>query len=253
MGQPRKVFRIEETESLRTEGSRAGGVRPEGMRTESLRTVPQSDRVTPYAPTAFTPEVMQNVAHELTTLRAMLTTSMSRLNEGPLADAEAKLDLLVAEINNKRAAARGAGEADPAPPRLTQELAAAVQECERATQRILAAAEDIDRNATDLSAVTETDAARGLSREIRAGVVAILEACNFQDVAEQRIGKVMKMLDGMERRIGDALLPQRSPVRAPATRGPKLENEPGHLSQRDIDALFANGDALFAGRPASKA
>jgi chemotaxis protein CheZ len=228
MGQPRKVFRIEET--------------------EGLRRMPPSDNA---ARADFTPEVMQDVAHELTTLRAMLASSKSRLNEGPLATAEAKLDLLVAEINSKRAALMG--EPEPAPPRLTQELAAAVEECERATQRILAAAQDIDRNATDLSAVTEGAAARGLTRDIRGGVIAILEACNFQDVAEQRIAKVMKMLDGMEKKIGDALLPQRSPLRAPAAHGPKLENEPGHLSQRDIDALFANGDALFAERPAAKA
>ncbi len=65
---------------------------------------------------------------------------------------------------------------------------------EEATQQILAAAEAIDQAATALSKVTSPDQQKQLSEDIQERVVAIFEACNFQDLTGQRIGKVMNTM-----------------------------------------------------------
>ena len=133
------------------------------------------------------------------------------------------------------------------------ELGAVVGGTEEATQQILEAAESIDNAATALSRVTSPDQQKLLSEEIQERVVSIFEACNFQDLTGQRIKKVMTTMKFIENHITimmdiwggvDAIK-----AHAPAivdTRegddrllnGPKLEDDVGHASQDDIDALF---------------
>jgi chemotaxis protein CheZ len=83
--------------------------------------------------------------------------------------------------------------------------------------------------------------------------VRIFEACNFQDLTGQRISKVLETLQFVEDSVGrmmeiwggrevvkgyaGAILTERSDKKLVS--GPKLDGEPGHASQQEIDALFA--------------
>src|SRR5665213_799710 len=137
--------------------------------------------------------------------------------------------------------------------RVNGELGAVVGGTEEATQQILEAAESIDQAATALAKVNSPDQQKLLSEEIQERVVSIFEACNFQNLTGQRIKKVMTTMKFIENHITvmmdiwggvDAIK-----AHAPAivdTRegddkllnGPKLDDDPGHASQDDIDALF---------------
>jgi len=132
------------------------------------------------------------------------------------------------------------------------ELGAVVGGTEEATQQILEAAESIDQAATALSKVTSPDQQKLLSEEIQERVVSIFEACNFQDLTGQRISKVMATMKFIEDHITvmmdiwggvDAIKAHAPPAvdtregDARLLNGPRLENDAGHASQDDIDAL----------------
>jgi len=132
-----------------------------------------------------------------------------------------------------------------------RQLDAVVSGTERATQQILEAAEGIDDAANTLSAALKSEAERALSTDIRDQVVRIFEACNFQDVTGQRISKVLATLKFVEDSVsrmmeiwggrevvkGYAMPPERQNRKL--VNGPKLDGEPGHASQQEIDAMFA--------------
>jgi len=133
------------------------------------------------------------------------------------------------------------------------ELGAVVGGTEEATQQILEAAEAIDNAATALSKVTSPDQQKLLSEEIQERVVSIFEACNFQDLTGQRINKVMTTMKFIENHItvmmdiwgGVDAIKAHAPAivdtregDARLLNGPKLEDDIGHASQDDIDALF---------------
>jgi chemotaxis protein CheZ len=133
------------------------------------------------------------------------------------------------------------------------ELGAVVGGTEEATQQILEAAESIDQAATALTKVNSPDQQKLLSEEIQERVVSIFEACNFQDLTGQRIKKVMNTMKFIENHITvmmdiwggvDAIKAHAPPTvdlregDARLLNGPKLENDVGHASQDDIDALF---------------
>jgi chemotaxis protein CheZ len=133
------------------------------------------------------------------------------------------------------------------------ELGAVVGGTEEATQQILAAAEAIDNASTALGKVTSADQHKQLLDDIQDSVVAIFEACNFQDLTGQRISKVMATMKFIENHITemmdiwggvDAIRAHAPPIvdeREGDDRllnGPKLDGDVGHASQDDIDALF---------------
>jgi chemotaxis protein CheZ len=133
------------------------------------------------------------------------------------------------------------------------ELGAVVGGTEEATQQILEAAEAIDQAATALSRVNSPDQQKLLSEDIQERVVSIFEACNFQDLTGQRISKVMTTMKFIENHITammdiwggvDAIRAHAPAIvdtregDARLLNGPKLENDVGHASQDDIDALF---------------
>jgi chemotaxis protein CheZ len=143
----------------------------------------------------------------------------------------------------------------PPPARMTRELDAVVESAERATQQILGAAEDIEDAANTLSASLKRQQEQALALDIQDNVLRIFEACNFQDLTGQRIAKVMTTLKFVEERIAhmieiwggiDAF---RTYAAAAATdlnggamlHGPKLDGDDGHVSQDDVDAIFAAG------------
>ena len=138
--------------------------------------------------------------------------------------------------------------------RVRQELDAVIDGAEHAIQTILAATEEIDEAANTLSAVLRHEPNQALAQDIREHVVRIFEACNFHDLAGQRINKVLSTLTFIEDRIArmmeiwggiDAFREHAAVARAeriqaaaPLVNGPKLEGDVGHASQADIDAMF---------------
>lgn len=142
---------------------------------------------------------------------------------------------------NERRMSRAAGE-----------LGAAVEGMETATQKILASAEAIDECARALASALTDDYHHGLAQDVQDHVVRVYEACNFQDLAGQRIGKVIATLMMVEEHL--AAMIERYHVSSEAGRpaaethrayggdlinGPRLDGDTGHVSQKDIDAMFA--------------
>jgi chemotaxis protein CheZ len=229
MAEPRKIFRIEQTAAARLKPSveaAHGGLQHA--------------------------EIME----ELRSLRAVLSASALAL---PLPDGVAgatsrlscELNLIAGAIRgNGKAAGDAAAPADHAGtpnktmPRVAHELNAVVEGTERATQKILAAAEEIDAAANNLSAALDGRIEQGLAQDIQDHVIKIFEACNFQDLIGQRVAKVLATLNFVEDHIGRVLaeLKNASASRqrhgAGALHGPRLDGDPGHASQDDVDAMF---------------
>jgi chemotaxis protein CheZ len=234
MAEPRKVFRIEQTTAARLE---------------------------PSGETAEAGPHHAEIVRELRELRAALAASAPLL----AADAGAPRDAsrLSSQLNLIAGAIRGgnaakAGEADAAAgssssatapkamPRIAHELNAVVQGSERATQRILAAAEEIDVTANNLSAALDGRIEQGLAQDIQDLVIQIFEACNFQDLIGQRVAKVLATIDFVEdhiARVLDEIKTASASARrcgANALHGPRLEGDAGHASQDEVDAMFGN-------------
>lgn len=138
---------------------------------------------------------------------------------------------------------------------VTRQLDAVADGAERATQRILDAAEDIEDAADTLVACLKRERERALAHDIQNHAVRIFEACNFQDLSGQRINKVIATLKFVEERIARmmaiwggmeafkdytaAAIGEHAGA-AVTLHGPKLEGDPGHATQKDVDELFAS-------------
>lgn len=130
--------------------------------------------------------------------------------------------------------------------RAAGELGSAVEAMEKATHQILQSAEVIEDCAKALASARKSDYEGGLTQDIQDHLVRIYEACNFQDLAGQRIGKVIGTLALVEQRVaglverggGVSYAPAAEPQRG-LLNGPKLDGDTGHASQRDVDALFS--------------
>jgi chemotaxis protein CheZ len=138
--------------------------------------------------------------------------------------------------------------------RVVRELDAVAGGTERATQQILAAAEEIDEAANNLSALLKHGQEQALAHDIRDQVIRIFEACNFQDLTGQRITTVMATLKFVEDHVTrmmeiwggiDAFrdyapAPVSERARETVTvNGPKLDGDTGHATQAEIDAMFS--------------
>lgn len=130
------------------------------------------------------------------------------------------------------------------------ELSAAIAAMRGATDTILGTAEAADDNARTLAASLNDDFKRGLAQDIQEQIVKIYEACNFQDIAGQHIGKVIGMLAAVEDQLEVILArcdgvhaitePLRTPVKGNGLlNGPRLAGDAGHATQSDIDRMFA--------------
>jgi len=149
------------------------------------------------------------------------------------------LVLLVGDRTDRRMA-RAAGE-----------LGAAIETMEKATKTILDATEAIDDSTRSLGLSLKQDYDRGLAQDVQEHAVKIYEACNFQDLAGQRIAKVIAILNTIEEQIAVVLercnrmaTPTATAAKKPAAgnglvNGPRLDGDAGHADQRDIDVMFA--------------
>jgi chemotaxis protein CheZ len=214
MGEPRKVFRIEEIAT--------------GQRTA------RADETTAAPGCA---EILQ----ELRALRALIAPSPQSVANGSQRVAIERLTSALALGAERSCCAphRTLWTSGRAPmTRIAHELEAVSKGSEVATQKILAAVEDIDQAADNLAAALKDGIDRGLAQDIRDRVVQIFEACNFQDLTSQRVTKVMTALKEIEAEIASALAAIAPRDAAPAVQGPRLESDHSHASQRDIDIQF---------------
>jgi len=137
-------------------------------------------------------------------------------------------------------------------PSAAVELDAIVSATESATNSIMEAAEKIEGVASDLN--------NELSDQLRDATTSIYEACSFQDITGQRVGKVVTALQNIESKIDDLIgafgeeseedreerrqrreeererLRQEAVAGGDLREGPQLPEEA--VSQDDIDALF---------------
>ena len=139
-------------------------------------------------------------------------------------------------------------------PTANDELDAVVEHTASATNEILDACEALERLAPTLSGEA--------ADTVGAAVTRIYEACSFQDITGQRIGKVVTALKAIETRVqqvtarfGHAPAAVPAPASAPPggggwtnakTEGERLANGPqlpaAASSQAEIDALLASFD-----------
>jgi chemotaxis protein CheZ len=138
--------------------------------------------------------------------------------------------------------------------RAADELDAVVESTERATTTLLSVVEDVEARASMLRSMQLTADARPHVDAILDQVIRAYEACNFQDLTGQRISKIVQVMKFIEEHLDrviaawSALDSFRDLVASGATpaddgeqgllNGPKLPDDPGHVDQTDIDALF---------------
>ena len=198
--------------------------------------------------------VTTDIARETADAHALLETYRAQIEQ--CAKLKVELDLIHDAINRTKreiATLHGNSFDGQEMAKVNGELGAVVGGTEQATQQILEAVEAIDQAATALSKNISPDQQKLLSEEIQERVVAIFEACNFQDLTGQRISKVMSTMKFIEQHINammdiwggvDAIKAHAPPIvdtregDAKLLNGPKLDGDDGHASQNDIDALF---------------
>jgi|SRR5258705_6564793 chemotaxis protein CheZ len=235
----RKVFRIEQASPVNVTAGMLDGAR-------------------------ISPDDRKEILSELKVLQDLLerrrhvrSTAAECCSNDELRRLKSETDAIHIALNNTKQeiAALHANAFGPPPARMTRELDAVVASAERATQQILGAAEDIEDAANTLSASLKREQEQSLALDIQDNVLRIFEACNFQDLTGQRIAKVLTTLKFVEERIEqmieiwggiDAFKAYAAAAAAEADHstvlhGPKLDGDDGHVSQDDVDAIFAMG------------
>jgi chemotaxis protein CheZ len=128
--------------------------------------------------------------------------------------------------------------------RAAAELGAAVESMEKAAQAVLAAAESIDDGMRAMSCAHLPGAGCELAPEMQERIAQIYEACNFQDLAGQRIGKVIDLLGHLEQQLAHVATGDVHETAAIEKRdgglinGPRLDGASGHVDQRSVDLMF---------------
>jgi chemotaxis protein CheZ len=196
----------------------------------------------------------KHVLQEVANARALLETYRAQIEQCEKLKVE--LDLIQDAINRTKreiAVLHGKSFDGEEMAKVNGELGAVVGGTEQATQQILEATEAIDQAATALAKVTSLDQQQRLAEDIQERIISIFEACNFQDLTGQRISKVMNTMRFIENHINvmmdiwggvDAIKAHAPAIidkregDAKLLNGPKLDGDPGHASQDDIDALF---------------
>jgi chemotaxis protein CheZ len=233
MAAPRKIFRIEQTAAMRLEENVEAS--QAGLRHDEIMRELKALRAALPATAPRRPHRNGGVDH------TEVTRLASELNL--IADAiKGNGDDNGAPVDGDAARSRTAAAAPTA--RVGHELSAVVNGTERATQKILAAAEEIDSAANTLSAALKGKIEQNLAHDIQDLVIEIFEACNFQDLIGQRVAKVLGTLRFVEDHIVRVLDEIKNPAAAArhdgeqTLHGPRLDSDDGHASQDDIDALF---------------
>ena len=184
--------------------------------------------------------VLATMAGDLTAKEAVLLAELEGLGR---TIARAKAEIAALKVEDIR---------DAHIPSATDELDAIVEHTAHATNEILDCCETLEQLQTDLSGEA--------ADKLQGAVTRIYEACSFQDITGQRIGKVVTALKAIEGRIESVVAAASgmpgpnaapAPAAAPAqdnkrTEGEKLANGPqlpgAGVSQSEIDRLLASFD-----------
>ncbi len=224
MAAPRKVFRIEETPAARIA---AAGAPPSKRHDETTQA-----------------EILQELAALRSAFAAPLAPS-AKISGAATGRLTSELNLIAGRLAGSPADNGDETKTAAVPlTRVANELLAVTAGTEQATQKILAAAEEIDQLANNLSAALKGKIEQDLAQDIQDLVVSIFEACNFQDLIGQRVSKVMTTLKFIEDHITRVLDEIKNMSARPAgeaeqyLHGPRLDEDSGHASQTDIDAIF---------------
>jgi len=258
MAVQRKRFRIEEAfgvdmPATEVVGGEIGPTHHEIM--AELRAIrAQMSNAAAMVNSAATAAVEGSLVHETAEASALIETYRAQIEQCEKLKVE--LDLIhdaISRTKREIAVLHGKSFNGEEMAKVNGELGAVVGGTEQATQQILEAAESIDQAASALSKVNSPDQQKILSEEIQERIISIYEACNFQDLTGQRITKVMATMRFIKQHINtmmeiwggvDAIKAHALPIvdtregDAKLLNGPKLDGDPGHASQDDIDALF---------------
>ncbi|MBB4284840.1 protein phosphatase CheZ [Roseospira goensis] len=159
----------------------------------------------------------------------------------------------IQRIRREIASIRKPGETHDRFATMSDELDAIVESTEGATNSIMENAEAIDEIVTALRPTLADDAAAARLDTIPDHIGAIFEACSFQDITGQRITKVVKTLQYIEKRVnalisvwGEAALSSVEPRDEDEAlsvdderrllHGPQLRGQ--GVSQTDVDAIL---------------
>ena len=254
MAAPRKIFRIEETAAARHPGAGAEPVRRFAMpRTFMPRTfMCQNLSAQDLSAQASMPRTACPVTIPVMPKSCRRSVRCARRSPHP------------GRVRQRAPAAEGCVTTALQTAQLTrivQELEAVAADTAQATQKILAAAEEIDQLANNLAAALKGKLEQGAAQDISDLIICIFEACNFQDLSGQRIAKVRTTLKFLEHpstpeQNADKSAPPRDDA-AQLLHGPRLDGDTGHITQAEIDALFDNyarhcAFGFMAGLPAAR-
>lgn len=190
-------------------------------------TGPEEDRIE-----AAVRAVLMSMAGDLTAKEAALLAEFEALGR-TIARAKAEIaQLAVEDITGAHI------------PSATDELDAIVDHTAQATNEILDCCETLER--------LEAEVPAAAAATLQGAVTRIYEACSFQDITGQRIGKVVAALKAIESRVAAAVASasggaaSAEPDARPRTEGEELANGPqlpaSASSQAEIDRLLASFD-----------
>ena len=195
---------------------------------------PEGDRIE-----ATVRAVLTSMAGDLTAKESVLLAELEGLGR---TIARAKAEIAALKVEDIR---------DAHIPSATDELDAIVDHTAHATNEILDCCETLEQLEAELSGEAAV--------KLQGAVSRIYEACSFQDITGQRIGKVVTALKAIEGRISTivsaasgmpgpeaAAAPVAQPRDEKRTEGEKLANGPqlpgAGVSQSEIDRLLASFD-----------
>ena len=128
-----------------------------------------------------------------------------------------------------------------------KELSAVGDETAHAAGDILGAAEIIAGEARRLKQSGEPENV-GSAESIMGQLIKLYEACNYQDLTQQRVAKIRRHIEGLAAHLDEltAILqvaPRQMTARRAANdarllNGPAVAGTPGHLQQNEIDGYF---------------
>jgi chemotaxis protein CheZ len=117
------------------------------------------------------------------------------------------------------------------------DLGTAIEEMEKAALLVLGIAERVEERARTLG--DNTQAAPTVIAELQRDMVRIYEACSFQDLAGQRIAKVIALLASLDQVLSGVIGEPAAAAPQPfVLNGPRLDGASGHITQDDVDAIF---------------
>jgi chemotaxis protein CheZ len=234
-----KRFRIEDSlgaPAMAVAVAAAPAAEPDARIAEILATVNELKRLT-QTTTGDVIEACRREIGELYGLKGELDAMKEAISRTKL-----EIAALHKKDNDGKGVRRAAGELD-----------AVVEATERATTTILAAVEDIETHASVLRSTRSLKNSPNVDAILERTVV-LYEACNFQDLTGQRISKIVNVLKFVEDHIDrmieawgglDAFKDMMGPApevnpfdESSLLNGPRLDEDPGHVDQNDIDALF---------------